>query len=111
MKPSTLCLIIMVLLFGSLLQAAPHQYLPVQAVQPDGATINIFASGDEFHNWFHDENNYTIVRAEDGSYVYAEASGRSLVAGSLLVGRDNPASRSLPMGLNLSLEEIRTKYA
>ncbi len=111
MKPSTLCLIIMVLLFGSLLQAAPHQYLPVQAVQPDGATINIFASGDEFHNWFHDENNYTIVRAEDGSYVYAEASGRSLVAGSLLVGRDNPASRSLPMGLNLSQEEIRTKYA
>ncbi len=111
MRPSALFLIILVLLCGTLLQGAPQRFLPVEAVQPDGTELSIFASGDEFHNWLHDESNYTIVRANDGSYVYAEPSGRSLVAGNLLVGRDDPASRSIPVGLNLSPEEIEAKYA
>lgn len=111
MKLNALSIIILALLLGSLLQAAPHQSLPIESVQPDGTTIEIFASGDEFHNWLHDAQNYTIVRAADGSYVYAEPDGSTIKPGSLLVGRDNPASRSLPVGLNLSQEEVYTKYA
>ncbi len=92
------------------LVAAPHSFLPVEATQPDGSRINIYASGDEFHNWLHDENNYTIVKDESGAYVYAMQERGSLVPSDLLVGRDSPSMRNITPGLNLSREEIKAKY-
>jgi len=100
----------MVLMVGTHLIAAPHSYLPIEATQPDGSKINIYASGDEFHNWLHDENNYTIVKNESGAYVYAIQERGSLVPSDLLVGRDSPNLRSITPGLNLSQEEIKAKY-
>lgn len=45
----------------ALLGAAPLSMTPVQVTQPDGTELNIFASGDEFHNWLHDADRYTIL--------------------------------------------------
>ncbi|GEM_PF-826638 len=97
-------------LIGANLVAAPHSFLPIEATQPDGSKITMYASGDEFHNWLHDENNYTIVRDESGAYVYAIQERGSLVPSDLLVGRDSPNVRSIAPGLNLSQAEIRAKY-
>ncbi|PKN76012.1 MAG: hypothetical protein CVU49_01175 [Candidatus Cloacimonetes bacterium HGW-Cloacimonetes-2] len=90
--------------------AAPHSFLPLQFTQPDGSVIDIYASGDEFHNWLHDAENYTIVKNDQGFYVYAESRGDNLVAGSLVVGRDLPSQRSLAPGLMISQDAIRRKY-
>ena len=46
--------------------------IPQEIKQPDGSIINCFSSGDEFYNWFHDKEGYTIVRNEvDGFCYYA----------------------------------------
>jgi len=101
-----MCLLLSGQLFGVLLYD-----MPVSFQQPDGSTIDIFASGDEFHNWLHDKDGYTIVREENSQwYVYAQRSGDSIVAGTLRVGLANPKSTALEPRLNLSQSEIAAKY-
>jgi hypothetical protein len=70
----------------TLLFAAPHSYLPLDVQQPDGSEIRIYASGDEFHNWLHDADNYTIVKDDQGRYVYAVQNGEKVAPTDLVVG-------------------------
>ena len=37
-------------------------FSPQTIVQPDGSIIECFGTGDEFYNWLHDENGYTIIQ-------------------------------------------------
>lgn len=53
------------------LQAAPFKFLQTEVVQVDGSVLNLYASGDEFYNWLHDIDGYTILQGEDGFYYYA----------------------------------------
>lgn len=92
------------------LQAAWHDALPLEVSQPDGTQLTIYASGDEFHNWLHDENNYTIVRNDEGAYVYARQDGEGVAATDIYVGNGSPAMRNLEPGINLSPQMIEAKY-
>lgn len=40
--------------------SAPLEFIPVTVTQPNGVVLNIFASGDEFYNWYHDKDLYTM---------------------------------------------------
>ncbi|MBW6514036.1 MAG: M6 family metalloprotease domain-containing protein [Candidatus Syntrophosphaera sp.] len=93
-----------------LLGAAPLANTPVRIVQPDGAELDILASGDEFHNWLHDADNYSIVQNEAGYYVYARQDGETVAPTDLVVGRDLPAQRGIQPGINLSGRLIAEKY-
>ena len=110
MSLSKLTTIMVLWAMAIVLIAAPHSYLPLSVSQPDGSKLDIFASGDEFHNWLHDKDFYTIMQDQTGAYVYAESGPISLQPGSLRVGTDNPASRGITPGLNLSRAEIAAKY-
>ena len=46
--------------------AANYRFLPYTIKQPDGKSIACFVSGDEFFNWLHDKDGYTIIQGEDG---------------------------------------------
>ncbi|MDR0810955.1 MAG: M6 family metalloprotease domain-containing protein, partial [Paludibacter sp.] len=46
--------------------------IPVDATQPDGTVLNLFATGDEYHNRVHDADGYTLVRNAAGWVVYAQ---------------------------------------
>ena len=60
--------IILTGLFGAYLTDQPQTL-----TQPDGKIVHCLASGDEFHNWLHDESGYTIIQdPETGYYVYAD---------------------------------------
>ncbi len=109
MRPIYIALL-MALLVGMLF-AAPHRMLPLSFSQPDGSEVNIFASGDEFHNWLHDADNYTIVKNDAGWYVYARTEGDGVAPTELIVGKDSPMQRGLQPGVNLSAERIAQKYA
>lgn len=104
-----LTIMVLWVLVGGLF-AAPQRYLPLQVTQPEGSKLELFASGDEYHNWLHDKDFYTIMQDETGAYVYAEPFGKSIKAGSLRAGASSPASRGLTPGLNLSKAEIAAKY-
>ena len=96
------------LLFGFLnpLKAAWLTNVPRAVVQPNGDTLHCFASGDEFYNWLHDADNYTIVQnPETGWFVYADMHKGKLVPTDFVAGKINPATKSLRPGLKISRSE------
>jgi len=103
---SVLCTLIFVLsLFGARLMNKP-----VTVTQPDGTNLSILASGDEFHNWLHDANNYTIIQnGNTGWYTYAVRSGDTVIPSGYNVGQANPAALGLEAGVNLSPARLKEK--
>lgn len=82
--------------------------MPTTLTQPDGTRLECFASGDEYHNWLHDKDGYTIIQSQStGYYSYAQRSGEDIVPSDLIAGRDNPAMRGLVPNINISREAYR----
>ncbi len=76
--------------------AAPLKNIPVRLTQPDGQVIECFASGDEFYNYLHDANGFTIMKGEDGYYCYAMRDSQGeVIASSYHVNTVDPASVGL----------------
>ncbi len=97
------------------LKSAYFTSMPASVSQPDGSVLECFVSGDEYHNWLHDKDGYTIIQSPTtGYYTFAVRSGASVVAGDLIAGRDNPAMRGLTPNINISQEAYkelrRTKF-
>ncbi|MDD2331012.1 MAG: M6 family metalloprotease domain-containing protein [Candidatus Cloacimonetes bacterium] len=108
---SRLYICVILLLMASALIAAPLKNTPVNLTQPDGTQLNIFASGDEFHNWLHDAEGYTIIRDDkSGYYTYAVQAEDRIEPGTLIAGRDLPHSRNLVPGINIRGEALKAKY-
>jgi M6 family metalloprotease-like protein len=82
------------LVLGALLAVSsiglPAAYLtsvPVTVNQPDGQLLNLFASGDEYYNWLHDAQGFTIIQdPANGYFVYALKVGGRLRPSTLLPG-------------------------
>ena len=86
--------------------AAPLEDVPVTVTQPDGTQLNLFASGDEFYNWLHDANGYTVIQDPDsGYYVYADLVNGELVPTKYVAGRADPAAAGLSPYSNISPEQ------
>ena len=84
--------------------AAPLTKVPVTVTQPDGTQVALFASGDEYYNWLHDAQGYTIMQDPvTGYYVYADLLNGELVPTKLVAGRDQPAG--LRPHLNIAPEK------
>ncbi len=78
-----------------------------ELLQPDGTVLKCFASGDEFFNWLHDENNYTIISdTHTGFYVYAKLAGNALVPTNYIPGIHNPADYDLEPGANVLPDDL-----
>ena len=94
-------------LMGGSAFAAYLENVPVTLTQPDGTAIECFATGDEYYNWVHDKDGYTIVQnPTTGYYCYAILQGDELVASQYVVGKSNPLNTTLKPHVNISLEKI-----
>ncbi len=83
--------------------AAYFKFLPETITQPNGETINCFASGDEFFNWLHDAEGYTIIQnAENGYYYYGTQDGDNVKPSEYLVNIVDPASVGLTKWTKIS---------
>jgi M6 family metalloprotease-like protein len=88
--------IISSLFIVALLCAAPLRNIPQTVIQPNGDTLQCFASGDEFFNYLHDANGYTIIQDPvTGYYVYAIPDGDDIKASSYIAGKVDPAQLNL----------------
>ncbi len=83
-------------IFGAYLEK-----FPVKVTQPDGQELKLFASGDEYYNWLHDIDGYTIMQdPESGYYVYAIMEKGELKPSQYIVnGNYKPAELKIPRGL------------
>ncbi len=97
--PGLICLLLCVSIYSN---AAFLRNMPVIVHQPDGTALQLLASGDEYHNWLHDANNFTIIRnPSNGYYVYAVLVDGEIQAGSHIVGQSDPLALGLQPGLNI----------
>jgi M6 family metalloprotease-like protein len=92
--------------------AAYLENVPVEVMQPNGQVVKCFATGDEFHNWLHDKNNYTIVRnKETGYYVYAILKDGVFSDSDFVVGKIDPIALGIKPGLNIPRQKPYLKSA
>lgn len=85
---------------------------PQTITQPNGGVIECFATGDEFYNWLHDENGYTIIQNHnDGYYYFASLADGKLEASTYLVGIIDPAEVGLEPWVNISTDKMQALRA
>jgi M6 family metalloprotease-like protein len=82
--------LVLVFVCAGLVQAAYLRNVPVHVKQPDGTVLSCLASGDEFYNWLHDKDGYTIVRnPATGFLVYANKVDGKLVPTEFIAGQSD----------------------
>lgn len=82
-----------VLIIPMIASAAFIRNHPTQIEQADGTIIQCFSSGDEFVNYLHDADGYTIIQASDGFYYYAIRNNeQELIPSKWKVGVSKPQS-------------------
>jgi len=63
---------------------------PFMAKQPNGLEVSILNRGNHLQGW-HEHNGWTVVKNDDGWWLYAKAKdGNILIPSNLKVGIDNP---------------------
>ena len=88
--------------------AAWLKNVPETICQPDGTVIDCFATGDEFYNWLHDLDGYTIIQnQEDGFYYYAKLAQGKLVPSEFRPGKVDPKIVGLTPWTNISPQEMK----
>lgn len=107
--------IFLIVLYNLSLSAAYLENVPQEITQPNGTIIQCFATGDEYYNWLHDAENYTIIRNKNtGFFVYADLVNDELVPTNLIPGVHNPSDSGLRPKLNISSSKVaemrRTKF-
>ncbi len=112
MRRILLLLAVTTLLFATATKAAYVKNHPYQVSQPDGTLINCYVTGDEYFNWLHDADGFTIIQAPDGYYYYG-IKEKDLVAPSLFRVNDvDPISVGLiPWAKISKTEYLRRKEA
>lgn len=110
---NSLVLIMFCLMFlAETLQAAYLTNVPVKIKQPNGTEYDVFASGDEFYNWIHDAQGFTIIQDQStGYYVYAKKEGEILLPTSFVYGQSRPELTGLQKELKFSDRIIRENMA
>ena len=77
--------------------------MPCQVVQPNGIIIDAFRSGDEFHNWYHDADGYTIVHYEKSGYwCWAKVENGELISTGFPIHQFSPHSLGIEPRINIS---------
>ena len=91
--------------------AAPLKNVPCTITQPNGQVIHCFVSGDEFFNYYHDADGYTIIiNNETGYYTYGIEQNGTVVPSAYIVGQVNPATTAaLTPGARISDEIIMAR--
>jgi M6 family metalloprotease-like protein len=91
------------------LSAAYFEFLPTVIEQPDGTIINCFASGDEFFNWTHDSDGYTLIVGEDGFYYYGVSEGDQVTPTQYRAGSVDPREIDLEPWAKISERAYQEK--
>jgi len=84
------------------LEGAYLRNFPVKVVQPNGEEIQVFASGDEFYNWLHDKDGFTIIQnPRTGYYVYATEKEGDLLPSNYAIISDYAVNTASISYLNI----------
>jgi M6 family metalloprotease-like protein len=105
MKKLTLLILLATFFFVPFTNASFVKFHPYQVRQPDGNVINCFVSGDEYFNWLHDADGYTIIQSADGYYYYGIKQGDMVVPSQYKVNHVNPRAAGMQKWVKISKQE------
>ncbi|MCK9498557.1 MAG: M6 family metalloprotease domain-containing protein [Bacteroidales bacterium] len=97
------------LLVSVFIKAAPVYFMPQTIFQPNGDKIECFVSGDEFFNFYHDADGYTIIQGDDGWFYYAEKEKDIILPSQYLVNSVNPEQIGLQKWVKISKKEYNKR--
>jgi len=109
----TLPLLMVFVFMFSILQGAYFEFQPATIEQPDGEVVECFVSGDEFFNWLHDAEGYTIIVGDDGFYYYGTTRGEVVVPTEYRVNQVDPSEVALSPWAKISerlYQERRARF-
>ena len=106
---SLIITLLIALMLGVPARADRVKNQPVIKTQPNGEIINCFVSGDEFFNYLHDKEGYTIIQHDNGYFYYATKTNDKILASKYLVNSVDPASTELTKFVKISAEEYYKK--
>ena len=90
-----LSLSLMAVLFSiAIFYARPAHRGVARVVQPDGTTLSIRLVGDEYLHYNTTADGYSVVRRDDGAYVYATKNSEGQLAPTAMLAHDE-GERSL----------------
>lgn len=108
-KGSFLLIAIPILFTSFTLKGAYIEKIPTIVSNPNGTKIECYASGDEFFNYLHDENGYTIIQGNDGYYYYGVVKGDLLIASEYRVNSILPKTTGLKANALISEKEYQRR--
>ena len=73
-------IVVMLAIITVSIMAIPANKKPIQVTQPDGTTVTIQLHGDEWLHFNTTEDGYSVVKNQQGFYVYAEKKNGELKA-------------------------------
>ena len=83
---------------------APFKNLKTNLELPNGEIITLYTSGDEFINWLHTEDGFTVIQDIDGYYYFAEKKNNTVVPSKYRVDKKNKARTILDKNIKPSKE-------
>lgn len=85
----SLTLTLMAMLFGiAILYARPAYRGTTRVPQPDGSFVTIRLVGDEYLHYNTTEDGFSLVRRDDGAYVYAQLNAENQLEPTALLAHD-----------------------
>ncbi|MDA3838309.1 MAG: M6 family metalloprotease domain-containing protein [Candidatus Delongbacteria bacterium] len=101
--------LLVLLVISSQMFSAYLENIPMEIVQPNGTKINCFATGDEFFNRLHDENDFSIIQDKDGWYYYGIKSNGNVIPSDIIVGSIDPKSAGIEKRAVISAENYKKR--
>ena len=86
-------LLFMLILFNVKSFCTPAYPYPIEVTQSDKSVVTVTLKGDEKVSWAKSVDGFTLLRAENGDFVYAIADGRGGIKPSNVLAH-NPNQRS-----------------
>ena len=77
-------IVMMLVIITVSIMAIPAHKKPIQVTQPDGTTVTIQLHGDEWLHFNTTADGYSVVKNQQGYYVYAEKKNGELKATSMV---------------------------
>jgi len=108
-----LCLLILLLMIPVISSAALLRDVPQTVTLPDSSVIHCLSSGDEFYNWLHDQNGFTLIFDTDGFLYYAIKDGDLLKPSKYRVNSVDPESVGIQPGNLISAgvyQQLKMEY-
>jgi hypothetical protein len=97
--------LVVALCCASSVTAAPANPNGHVYTQPDGSpTPTLFLKGDQHYAWMSDAKGYTVMKDEQGWYVYGKKEVGDIVSAGVRVGHSNPKKLGLIPQLQHDME-------